>query len=282
MNSNIKQLIYALKDNHFISIENVERGLKCGCVCPSCGKKLVAKKGEKTTHHFAHLASENCEYGYESSLHYAAKEILSKSKKLVIPAVYLEYSSSYKEKELLSDSLEINIDEVKLEMHIDNIIPDVVVYSGNKKLLIEIYVTHRVDDNKLQKIKELNISTIEIDLSNESKEITEDKLSDILLKNSDRKKWLYNSYANKCKLKMISHSDRIGVVEHGLALHTKNCPTSRRIWRGKSYANVIDDCIQCEFCIEIIRNNDNDYVTDSVICSGRERIKSINDIKEKQ
>lgn len=75
-------MTYALKDSVITSISNVESGLKCGCVCPACGEPIIAKKGTKMMHHFAHHAGHNCEYGYESSLHLAAKDILSKAKKL--------------------------------------------------------------------------------------------------------------------------------------------------------------------------------------------------------
>ena len=52
-------LTYALKDGIITSISNVESGLKCGCVCPACDMPLVAKKGEKMMHHFAHHAGHN-------------------------------------------------------------------------------------------------------------------------------------------------------------------------------------------------------------------------------
>lgn len=55
------QLIYAIKDGMATSIENVESGLKCGCICPSCGEPLVARKGAKRMHHFAHYSGHNCE-----------------------------------------------------------------------------------------------------------------------------------------------------------------------------------------------------------------------------
>lgn len=60
---------------------------------------------------------------------------------------------------------EIPVDRVELEKRFDDIIPDIVVYSGDKYFFIEIYVTHPIDDEKLKKLKEKNISTIEIDLS---------------------------------------------------------------------------------------------------------------------
>ena len=78
------KLTYALKDGEIVSIEDVKSGLSCGCICPACGDPLVAKKGEKMMHHFAHHAGHTCEFGYESSLYLAAKNILSKAKKIVI------------------------------------------------------------------------------------------------------------------------------------------------------------------------------------------------------
>lgn len=40
-------LIYGVRDGKTISIEEVESGLNCGCVCPACGEVLVAKKGNR-------------------------------------------------------------------------------------------------------------------------------------------------------------------------------------------------------------------------------------------
>ena len=67
------KLIYALKDGNIVSIDDVPSGKECGCVCPACGDELIARKGQKRMHHFAHRSNEDCEYGYESSLHLAAK-----------------------------------------------------------------------------------------------------------------------------------------------------------------------------------------------------------------
>ena len=101
-----QKMTYALKDGELIDISSVDRGLKCGCVCPSCNQPLIAKKGEKMVQHFAHKSTDECEYGYETSLHLLAKEIISKSKKFTIPSVYVEFHS-YKEKEYISQSKEV-------------------------------------------------------------------------------------------------------------------------------------------------------------------------------
>lgn len=262
-------LIYALKDGEIVGIQEAQSGLKCGCYCPACGGALVAKKGEKMMHHFSHYVGHNCEYGYESSLHLAAKDILSKAKRMVLPSVYIDFPDSYKKSEKVCDSVEIEIEKVELEKRYNDVIPDIVVYVGGKQLFVEIYVTHAIDDIKLQKIKDANISTIEIDLSKMSEDITMEALSEILLSNSEEKKWKYNALANKRLNDFYEVSDKREIINRGMALHVDYCPIKSRVWKGKPYANLTDDCLCCEYCIFAGHEN--------ILCSGRLRISSIKD-----
>ena len=264
------KLIYALKDGNIVSIADVPSGKKCGCVCPACGGELIAHKGQKRMHHFEHHSNEDCEYGYESSLHLAAKDILSRSKKMVVPPVYVEFPQSGKPKELLYPEKKIDIDCVKLENRFDDIIPDIVVYSGDKYFFIEIYVTHPIDDEKLKKLKEKKFSTIEIDLSKEKRDISVEELSDILLKASDRKSWKYNAVSEKWYRHFEKASDKMLLTQRGLALHVDGCPIGIRNWKGKNYANFVDDCMGCEYCFSYA---DEGYI----LCSGRERIATKKD-----
>lgn len=263
-------LIYALKDEEAVHISEVDSGLKCGCVCPACGEKLVAKKGVKLMHHFAHHAGHICEYGYESSLHLAAKEIISKAKRFVLPPVYLDFPDSYKKSQLLSPSKGISVDSVKLEQRYGNVVPDIVVTSNKKELFVEIFVTHRIDEEKLKKLKSANISTIEIDLSKLENTITTEELSQILLNENEAKVWKYNALAQKLLNKFYDVSDKRKIISRGHALHIDNCPIKSRIWKGKPYANFIDDCLDCEYCISVDEE-------ESILCSGRRRIALLKD-----
>lgn len=265
-------LTVAIKNGIITSVDDVESGLKCGCVCPACGEPLVAKKGAKRIHHFAHHSGHNCEYGYESSLHLAAKEILSKSKKIILPPVYVIFPDSYKKNELVCDAKEIGIEKVELEKRFGDVIPDVVVYAGGRQFFIEIYVTHRIDEEKLQKLKKADISTIEIDLSTKNSITSMGELTDLLLSNNDKKKWKYNSLANKYLQKFYLVADKREPVLRGLAMHVDNCPIKSRVWRGKPYANYIDDCIYCKYCISATNEGE-------LLCSGRQRIATINDFR---
>ncbi len=264
------KLIYALKDGNIVSIADVPSGKECGCVCPACGDELIARKGQKRMHHFAHRSNEDCEYGYESSLHLAAKDILSCSKKMVIPPVYVEFPQSGKSKQLLYLEKKISFDHVELEKRFDDIIPDIVVYSGDKYFFIEIYVSHPIDDEKLKKLKEKKISTIEIDLSKIKRDISVEELSDILLKASDRKSWKCNAVSEKWYQRFEKASDKMPLTQRGLALHVDGCPIGIRNWKGKNYANFVDDCTGCEYCISYAHEG-------YILCSGRERIATKKD-----
>ena len=156
------------------------------------------------------------------------------------------------------------------EKRFDDIIPDIVVYSGDKYFFIEIYVTHPIDDEKLKKLKEKKISTIEIDLSKEKRDISVEELSDILLKSSDRKSWKYNAVSEKWYRHFEKASDKMPLTQRGLALHVDGCPIGIRNWKGKNYANFVDDCTGCEYCISYAHEG-------YILCSGRERIATKKD-----
>lgn len=269
MNNRDSLLKWAIKDNNVVHIDEVESGLMCGCVCPACGKKLVAKKGNKVTHHFAHYAGHTCEYGYESSLHLAAKEVLSRVKSIEIPAVYVEFPKSPKRKVLLSPSKVIPVDKVELEKRFDDIIPDIIVYSGKKRFIVEIYVTHKIDDNKLAKIKKANISTIEIDLSQTDHSIAKDELETLLLSDCSEKMWKHNALAQRYLRMFYKHANKMDLYYRGFALHVDYCPIHSREWHGKPFANVWDDCFGCAYCVL--------YADTFILCTGKKRIATIED-----
>lgn len=270
MTSKRLNLTYALKDGVITHISKVERGLKCDCVCPACGERLVAKKGQKMMHHFAHQTTKDCEYGYESSLHLAAKEILSQTKKMVIPPVYIHFPDSYKPDVLICEAKEITFDHVELEQRFNNVIPDVVVYTGSKRLFLEVFVTHCVDEEKLHKLKAADISTIEIDLSKIDHSITTEELTELLIDDSEEKYWKYNSLANKYLRNFYHVADKRSIISRGFALQVDGCPIATRSWHGKPYANFTDDCLSCEYCI-------SHSFEGGMLCSGRQRISSIQD-----
>lgn len=277
-------LYVALKDNQLIDIESVPSGLRCGCVCPYCHEKLIAKKGKKRQHHFAHYSGDSCQYGYQTSLHLMAKEIISELKTFSIPKVYL---NALNKNEKISDSMNIQIQEVYLEHKIDDIIPDIILKTSNgQSLLVEIYVTHSIDQQKLEKIKKLNISTIQIDLSKIDRLITKEELIGFLNSDNSNKQWIYNSCVEKYYKYFLNLAQKYKIVVHGFASHIMNCPLHKRIWHGRYYANLLDDCFECEYLLEYTNNYNNfeehkeKLTEDYILCLGHVHISSIQDLKK--
>lgn len=262
--------IYALCDNHIVHIDDVESGLKCNCICPACEEHLIARKGAKRMHHFAHQSSSFCEYGYESSLHLAAKEILSTMKALTLPSLNALFPNSLQIDDPMLVSKSIEIDHIELEKQFGSIIPDIVVYSGGKKLFVEIYVTHKIDEEKKKKIQEVGISTLEIDLSAVDDTISKEKLSSLLHNNCPEKKWIYNAWAEKYLQKLYTYSEKKPIISRRGARHVDDCPLHVRDFKGKSYANFIDDCQGCIFCFGV-----NDGMA---FCSGQSMVASVSDM----
>lgn len=266
------KLPYGLRDSELIHISSVESGLSCACVCPSCGHPLVARKGPKTTHHFAHHQGGECAKAVETALHLAAKKILSDEKVIVIPKVLVEFDS-YRESLVLSPDQKIELDEVIEEKRTEDIIPDLIAVKNGFKLFIEVHVTHEVDEAKLEKIRRLGISAIEIDLSKEDREFTEENLRDMVISNVSNRSWLYNVKAEKVRNHFLSFGDKRMGIRRGMAKHVDNCPIRKRVWNGKPYANLIDDCLYCEYSYEVGPN------MSYVICGGRNKIKTYEDLR---
>lgn len=261
-------MIYALKEGTLTTIADVPSGLACGCVCPACGASLAARKGEQQSHYFAHPKGRNCGLGYEASLHVAIREILSKSKKIIIPPIYLNFPDSYKGAELISEEKEIAIDRVELEKHFDDSFPKAVVYAENMQLCIELLFKRPKEDKiKPAETQNADISIIEIDLIGIEGGGSVNVLSEILLCHNEKKTWKSNSLANQWQKAFRDASDQMDITVHGFAWHANNCPIGARYWKGKPYANFTDDCLYCEYCISY-----KDF-----LCSGRRRISTIKD-----
>ena len=243
-------LEYAIKDGKLINVKDVERGLKCGCICPSCREPVIARKGDKKTFHFAHHGDYVCKYAVESSLHLLSKDIISEANLFTLPkrtVQYIENGTSFD----LEDSKEIRVDRVEVEQYDRKVKPDLIIYSDETKYHVEIYVTHKADEKKIEKLKNDNIYSIEIDLSNVGENISREQIKKILLENSNLKYWLNNPDSNLYKEERLKNAHRIDLVRHGFATHTEHCPKHVRDFKGSSYANLIDDCFGCEyFCGE--------------------------------
>uniref|UniRef100_Q0HSR2 Competence CoiA family protein n=1 Tax=Shewanella sp. (strain MR-7) TaxID=60481 RepID=Q0HSR2_SHESR len=78
-------------------VAEVERGLACGCICPSCGLRLSARHGDEREWHFSHHTRNipkeeivDCEYSFEVSLRMMALQLLSDGAGLTVPEYQIQ------------------------------------------------------------------------------------------------------------------------------------------------------------------------------------------------
>lgn len=221
-------IYFALKEEsnqvvHISEMVEKDRGKACECICLYCGRPLVAKLGRgKKTAHFAHLAEEgrttcSADAANESGLHKIAKEIVCKSEYICLPEVTISEQNDpdrnmedYKQQEPLQygKNIELHYQNAKTEVPFEGFKPDVCIsFQKQKKLLIEIAVTHYVDAEKYSKIKMAQMPTVEINIADfiedykeeetESINDFEKKLKNAIIDNIENKTWIYHPSENE-------------------------------------------------------------------------------------
>lgn len=172
-----KRTRFGLRDGeivHITELDTSERGLKCQCVCPKCHGDLIAKMGKVQTWHFAHAHNEDCFGSDETALHLLAKKILVEEKVLKIPnlsiGVFLDPKVGYclfdewKSNQQVLKSYYINFKHDRCEYNHGPYYLDYAGVVNGQLFAIEIYITHEVDEEKIDYLRATGIPCVEIDL----------------------------------------------------------------------------------------------------------------------
>lgn len=228
-------------------------------LCPGCGGALIARQGALKTWCFAHTSDAACPNGYESALHLAVKQLVERERKILLPgcfvwrhpAGYLDPMSPTYEyctgdpRELRAGGWEqaehsdngvgtvapklIHFDRVELEQSDGQIRPDIVGHVRDRKIYIEVAVTHFVDKDKAARIRQRGISTVEIDLSpHHGKQWGWKDLERLLFDEPIQTNWLLNRVAEKA-----ADKDRDERVRRATAKRQRD--DARRVRREASF-----------------------------------------------
>lgn len=187
-------------DGRLLHIGEVPSGLACNCVCPGCGRRMVAKKGDVQAHHFAHNAQQDgrsCASAGETALHKFAKLILDERLEITLPAQVVE---EQKDREVVVRAAKRTFDRAILETKDGQIVPDVVLLLRDRRLIVEFKVTHPCDLIKIARIQAMDVGAIEIDLS----QYRDHKLSEIgdrILYDAPRT-WLHNPREREARARL--------------------------------------------------------------------------------
>jgi len=221
-----------------IYILNAESGRK-GYFCIGCRTQMQAVKtkikGRKS--YFRHDATDvkknqrKCTFSNETYRHNQAISILNRIKKIKVPTLYKYPPKNSNGKVIkIRDSefidakyakseitfYESDLGEVKYgknpEIENRNLLirPDVTFFNLKNEpiLLIEIVVTHKIDSEKLAKIKRLGIDTVQVTIPKDSLENIEKSFS------QGRKiKWIHNNEQECTKYIYTPNNDTEGILQ---------------------------------------------------------------------
>ncbi len=169
-NHNVRQTFALNKHYVLVHVRDVARGAACDCRCPACGESLVAKQGMIRDWHFAHGQGADCSGAVESSLHLAAKAILQRGSGLMVPKGKVTVMKQLADGRKFRGRSRyraawMDYDQAKAEETIGPVRPDITLVSGGQKVLVEIAVTHPVDEAKVGVLEQIGLPAMEIVLS---------------------------------------------------------------------------------------------------------------------
>lgn len=217
--------------NNLVHIDDVSNGLSCDCYCEGCGSDLIAaNNGTKQVHHFKHIKDSDCPFNnFETYVHWLAKYILVSLESIKLPQVSLatlnidikihrqlidKVKFRFKKEGILS---EINENEISFHNIIlqkstvvtpesckteqvrrspsGEIRVDAIMTVKGSELFFEPFYSNQIDAAKLSKIKELDVSTIGINLFSFIKkhgpDFTKEILTDYIQNDLNCKQWVY-------------------------------------------------------------------------------------------
>lgn len=235
----------------------VPLGKRCGCVCPGCRQPVYAKHclSEKRAPHFAHTPGSDCTSGYETAVHLAAKQLIEARGMLLFPALSVSISVVDALGERHTPTREIvaagqrTLTNVVLEEAMGQIRPDVRVDTLDLgTVLVEVAVTHFVDEIKLARIVEMRVGAIEIDLST-LRDATFSALESALFHDATRTTWLHHpQYDDAARLLQASIQDKLDAAVALAAERARIEAEQERIERTEQIARQMEEAALRQAC----------------------------------
>lgn len=165
--------------------------------CLDCNEALTLRQPIKKRRHFAHRPDSKCTG--ETALHRYAKELLAAARTLTLPALVLEKERIHQP---VFAAGTYEFDAVLTEHKIGTFQPDALVRYLGFELAVEFRVSHAVDSEKRAKVREYDISMIEIDLSGLKIGQMEGESLDKAILHTASRSWIHHRKSAAAKRKL--------------------------------------------------------------------------------
>ncbi len=208
------ELSFGEQAGKLLHISDVSSGLECDCICPACKTPLVARKGDVRKHHFAHHQGTDSEACLETVLHCYAKQVIEQHKQITLPEDSLHVTAkdllgNVHQKKMLITGSTVHFEKVGLEVLRGSYRADATGFPyENQELDIEIRVTHKVDEEKRQKVTTSHHCMMEIDLSSLERDATPEQITQAVLIDAPRQ-WINNPVHEKKKVELQQQVDQL-------------------------------------------------------------------------
>lgn len=186
---------FGLRDGRLQFVSEVPLGLECGCTCPECGDRLIARNrdfdGRRRVRHFQHARTSSCPGSIETAVHRMAKEVLASAEALVLP----RWASG--DVEIGPEALAIVDSRLEFPL-LDGaarpgaLLHGIVAEVEFSELCVEVRVHNAVDEAKRGLLAMHGMNVIEIDLSDLDDEVLADPAAfrREVLENADNRQWV--------------------------------------------------------------------------------------------
>lgn len=246
-NRSLLQTFAVDKDGRIRSVDEVSRGLACECRCPCCGEPVIARQGSIREWHFAHPSGADCTGAAESALHLAAKQVLVDAQGVTLPEIHVTRSvclgdGRTGQGEAVRRPAWIDFVRAELEQQLGQIRPDLIADTGDSVLVVEIAVTHFVDEDKRRALKSVEIPAVEINLACIYREQWGwDDLREVVVEGTAAKSWLWMPHdrllEEEALKKAYANAQQVPIVASA-TLPRK--PPRTRYWVGQRMVDVIE------------------------------------------
>lgn len=208
---------FGLKDGVIVKVEDVSRGLECGCLCPNCGDQLISRQGQEKVWHFAH-ENEECTGAVEAAVHMMVHDHVLGLQSITIP----EFVFHLPGKSWVEPVRSVEIDGATSINLIEGSRKDIELNCGGQPLLVHLAIGHESDDQKRELLRERGLSAITIDLSPFM--LTPSTFSTEAVASGKHSSWLHNESFKQARIALKSTTWR-----------KKRVTSSKKVYKGRVY-----------------------------------------------
>jgi hypothetical protein len=248
MRSGAIPFAYRRGSTALVDVADVAQGRACDCQCPSCGRPVLARKGEIREWHFAHDTAaddggnaRSCEFSWFVATRLASHVVLQNLRSMFLPALEVEGG--------LRPPHQLHFDVADVSTSYEGTAVDATFSLGRWTLVLYIDHPGRAVpdvfanvDSKTVAILSLNLEALRSDLTADRGEYLE-RLTHLLRDTTKGKRWLRHPRMRSRRIPL-----RADVPQIPTAPHRRSCGMCGHKWLAPMLQHACPSCKAPPIC----------------------------------